>query len=145
MKSMGEKIRERRTDLGMTQNELATATDITARTISTYETDARVPRGINLKKLCRVLGVSQAYLTNPEIEDETYGLDEAAYLEAAHDRYGRSAERDLEELLQGVKAAFAGGKVPQEDKDKFYQAVTEAYFASKEDARERFTPKKYQK
>ena len=55
MKSTGEKIRDQRRILGMTQRELAEAAGMTNRTVSKYETDMVVPRGMNLKKLCRVL------------------------------------------------------------------------------------------
>ena len=145
MKSTGEKIRDQRRILGMTQQKLAEAAGMTNRTVSKYETDMVMPRGMNLKKLCSVLHVSKAYLLTPNIEDPSYGLDEAPYVEAAQEAYGKKAGDDLEELLRGVQAAFAGGKVPQADKDKFFQAVTEAYFATKEEAHEKFTPKKYRK
>jgi len=145
MKTIGEKIRDRRMDLGKTQDDLAAEVEVSRRTLSKYETDAVTPRGLNMRRLCKVLGVSEAYLTNPEIEDVTYGLEEAPYLDSVREAYGKKAATDLEGLLQGVQAAFAGGDVPQADKDKFFQAVTEAYFATKEDAHERFTPKKYRK
>lgn len=40
---------------------------------------------------------------------------------------------------------FAGGDVPEEDKELFFQAVTEAYFANKKRASETFTRKDYKK
>ena len=52
---------------------------------------------------------------------------------------------DMQNLLLQTQALFAGGDVPQADKDKFFQAVMEAYVATKEDARERFTNKRYKK
>jgi len=145
MMTIGEKIRDQRKMLGMTQGDLAEAAGLTSRTVSKYETGLTEPRGSNLKKLCSVLHVAPAYLLNPKIEDPAYGMDEAPYVGAARDAYGRKAADDLEELLHGVQAAFAGGRVPQADKDKFFQAVTEAYFATKEEAREKFTPKKYRR
>ena len=91
MKSTGEKIRDQRRILGMTQQKLAEAAGMTNRTVSKYETDMVVPRGMNLKKLCSVLHVSQAYLLTPNIEDPSYGLDEAPYVEAAQEAYGKKA------------------------------------------------------
>jgi len=143
--TIGEKIRDQRKMLGMTQGELAEAAGLTGRTVSKYETGISAPRGSNLKKLCSVLHVSPGYLLNPKIEDPAYGLDEAPYIAAAHGAYGKKAADDLEDLLHGVQAAFAGGRIPQADKDKFFQAVTEAYFATKEEARGKFTPKKYRR
>ena len=75
MKTIGEKIRECRARLDMTQAELSSKTGLTIRTVSKYETDAVTPRGTNLHKLATALGVSEAYLTNPNIEDPSYGLD----------------------------------------------------------------------
>ena len=89
MKTIGEKIRECRARLDMTQAELSSKTGLTIRTVSKYETDAVTPRGTNLHKLATALGVSEAYLTNPNIEDPSYGLDEAPYLEIARQQYGK--------------------------------------------------------
>lgn len=143
MKTIGEKIRDRRIDLGLTQDELAEKAELTRRTVSKYETDTVAPRALSLRQLCKALGVSEAYLTNPEIVDVTYGLDKAPYVDSVREAYGRKAADDLDDLLEGIRTAFAGGDLPQADKDKFFRAVTEAYFATKEEAHEKFTPKKY--
>ena len=69
MKTTGEKIREGRANLGITQTELAEKIGVTLRTISKYEKQGVMPRGANLQKLAEVLGVSIAYLSNDEIVD----------------------------------------------------------------------------
>lgn len=145
MKSVGTKIRERREELLITQKDLAEKTGISHRTIFSYERDAVVPRTINLRKVCEVLGVTPEYLTNPEIDDPAYGLDTQPYVDAVRDRYGKKGALDFQGLLDGSVSMMAGGDVPQEDKEKFFQAITEAYFLTKRDAAERFTPKKYRK
>lgn len=145
MKSIGEKIRTRRIEMQLTQTELAQKAGITMRTVSKYETGAANPRGLNLHRLSEVLGLSEAYLTNPEIEDPSYGLEEAPYVSEVRSVYGRKAGADMQQLLEGVQAMFAGGSTPQEDKDLFFQAVMQAYMETKKDAQERFTPKKYKK
>ena len=145
MKSSSEKIRARRIEMQLTQTELAQKAGITMRTVSKYETGAANPRGLNLHRLSEVLGLSEAYLTNPEIEDPSYGLEEAPYVCEVRSVYGRKAGADMQQLLEGVQAMFAGGSTPQEDKDLFFQAVMQAYMETKKDAQERFTPKKYKK
>ena len=145
MKTTGEKIRERRTHLGLTQTELANKIGVTLRTITKYEKQGVMPRGRNLRELAKVLGVSEVYLANEEIEDETYGLEEAPYIDSVRAAYGVKGANDMQNLLLQTQAMFAGGDVPQADKDKFFQAVMEAYVATKEDARERFTNKRYKK
>ena len=145
MKTTGEKIRERRTHLGLTQTELANKIGVTLRTITKYEKQGVMPRGRNLRELAKVLGVSEVYLANEEIEDETYGLEEAPYIDSVRATYGAKGANDMQNLLLQTQAMFAGGDIPQADKDKFFQAVMEAYVATKEDARERFTNKRYKK
>ena len=145
MKTTGEKIRDRRITLDMTQNALADKMGVTIRTISSYETAGAKPRGQNLRKLSAILGVSEVYLLNDEIEDETYGLEEAPYIESARAIYGKKGATDVEQLLTQTRAMFAGGDVPEEDKELFFQAVTEAYFANKKRASETFTRKDYKK
>ena len=145
MKTTGEKIRERRMHLGLTQTELANKIGVTLRTITKYEKQGVMPRGRNLRELAKVLGVSEVYLANEEIEDETYGLEEAPYIDSVRAAYGARGANDMQNLLLQTQAMFAGGDVPQADKDKFFQAVMEAYVATKEDARERFTNKRYKK
>ena len=145
MKTTGEKIRERRMHLGLTQTELANKIGVTLRTITKYEKQGVMPRGRNLRELAKVLGVSEVYLANEEIEDETYDLEEAPYIDSVRAAYGATGANDMQNLLLQTQAMFAGGDVPQADKDKFFQAVMEAYVATKEDASERFTNKRYKK
>lgn len=145
MKTTGEKIRDLRLNLGLTQAELAEMTGITVRSITNYETDAATPRRLQLRKLCEALNVTEDYLLKPEIDDPTYGLDTAPYVNAARERYGSKGAIDMKALLDANRALFAGGEMPQEDKDLFFQAVTEAYFECKKQAHDKFTPEKYRK
>lgn len=145
MKTTGEKIKDRRITMNMTQKDLADCVGTTVRTISSYEAAGSKPRGLNLRKLCTVLNVSESYLLNDEIEDPTYGIEEAPYIESARTTYGKKGAMDVEKLLTQTKAMFAGGDVPEEDKELFFQAVTEAYFANRQRASEKFTRKDYKK
>ncbi len=145
MKTTGEKIKDRRITMNMTQKDLADRVGTTVRTISSYEAAGSKPRGLNLRKLCTVLNVSESYLLNDEIEDPTYGIEEAPYIESARTTYGKKGAMDVEKLLTQTKAMFAGGDVPEEDKELFFQAVTEAYFANRQRASEKFTRKDYKK
>ena len=47
MKTTGEKIRESRTHLGLTQTELADKIGVTLRTITKYEKQGVMPRGVS--------------------------------------------------------------------------------------------------
>ena len=145
MKTTGEKIREGRANLGITQTELAEKIGVTLRTISNFDKHCVMPRVAYLHKVSEVLGVSIAYLSNDEIVDPAYGLEESPYIESARAVYGKRGAADVEQLLTQTRALFAGGDVPEEDKELFFQAVTEAYFANKQRASEKFTRKDYKK
>ena len=145
MKTIGQKIKDQRERLGLTQRELADKTELTIRSICSYEADKAKPRGLNIKRLCRELDVSESYLTTPEIEDPEYGKEEAPFVDAARAMYGKRGGIDVQNLLEANKAYFAGGDVPTEDKELFFNAIMEAYVACRKDASEKFTPKKYRK
>jgi transcriptional regulator with XRE-family HTH domain len=145
MKTIGQKIKEQRERNGLTQRELGEKTGLTVRTVSSYETDAVTPRGINIKRICTALDISEAYLTNPDIEDAEYGKEEAPYVDSVRSMFGKKAGVDMQSLLEANQTYFAGGDIPQEDKDLFFNAVMEAYVATKKDAKAAFTPNKYRK
>jgi transcriptional regulator with XRE-family HTH domain len=143
--TIGEKIFDRRRALGLTQIQLAEAIGVTSRAVYSYENNGVIPRGNNRRRLCEVLGISQEYLMNDKITDPKYGLEEAEYVDSVRSRYGKKGAMDVQEMLDGMSSFFAGGDVPQEDKDLFFQAVVNAYMQTKQDAHDKFTPKKYQK
>ena len=143
MKSIGDKIKEQRVLLNMTQAELSEKTGIAVRSISCYEGGKVIPRGSSVRKLSAALCVSEAFLLNPQIEDPAYGLAAAPYADAARGKYGVAAAMDITSLLEANRQLFAGGDVPQEDKDLFFRAVFDAYMDTKQTAHERFTPNKF--
>ena len=59
-------------------------------------------------------------------------------VEEARRLYGASAARDVEALLHENAALFAGGELSQDEKDAFFEAITQAYFASKSEAKRKF-------
>lgn len=145
MKTLGEKVKDRRVDLGLTQQELANQTGIALKTLANIEVRGAIPRSTTLRKLCTVLGVSEMYLTNDEITDSSYGLEEAPYVDSIREQYGKPAADGMAEVLEKSRMFFAGGEVPQEDKDAFFAAIASAYAMCKEDAKATFTPKKYRR
>ena len=59
---IGKRIRERRKDLNLTQQQLAQALDLTPQHISVIEQDKRAPSLSSLARLARELGVTVDYL-----------------------------------------------------------------------------------
>ena len=143
MKTTGQKITELRVKMKLNQAQLAEKMGVTQRPISKYETDVVIPSRANLVRLCEVFGVTEAYLLKPEIDDPTYHAAEEPYISTVRQQYGGKAAAEIDNLLSGVQTLFAGGDVPQEDKDLFFQAVMQAYLDTKQEAHEKFTPQKY--
>ncbi len=75
LKSMGRRIKERRKQLRMTQDQLAELIDATPQMVSSAELGKKALRPENLYKICRALGVSADYILS-----------------------GMVAERDIQEL-----------------------------------------------
>lgn len=132
--TFGEKVRQERTNLRLTQDELATKVGVTRRVITSYETDKSRPRGTeNYKKLAEALGVNVNYLLS---EDD-------AFLSEAASKYGSRGAKQASELVSEVSGLFAGGEMAEEDMDEMMRAIQEAYWVAKKNNK-KYTPKKYQ-
>ena len=70
--------------------------------------------------------------------------EEGEIIERAREIYGSKDVREINDLIEEVSGLFAGGELPEEDKDNMMKAFTDIYFLSKEKNR-RFVPKKYRK
>lgn len=66
MAEFGEQLKKAREELGMTQQSLADKVYVTRQTISRWESGARYPDVLTLKKLAAVLKVSTDYLLSDE-------------------------------------------------------------------------------
>jgi hypothetical protein len=65
-------------------------------------------------------------------------MEKSDYIEETRGRYGSRAAHEMEFLLERNAALFAGGHLNQEAKDAFFEAVTKAYWAAKEEARKTY-------
>lgn len=140
MKTMSQKIRERRNELGLTQAELGQAIGVSGRSIFGYESGQKNPRPSTLLRLAQVLGVSPKYLKDDTIET-TENSNKEKYIAQAGRLYGEQGERDLRALLEDNIALFAGGELSQSEKDTFFEAVMRAYITCKDEAKSRFARK----
>ncbi len=138
MTRFGEKVKDQRERLKLSQEQLANLVGVSRRTIITYETGAATPRINSLRKIAEALGVTQRYLTNDEIDDPQAGIDEEPFIQAARDAFGKKGADEMAKLLMQNEALFAGGTLSEDQKDMFYEAITKAYFANKQHAREKF-------
>ncbi len=132
--TLGEKIVKERGRLGLTQQALADRCQITKRTVASYETDGRMPHPSTLRILARELGCSTSYLTDDSITEPQAPTDEDIYISNVREVYGDTTADEIEGLLRRSAALFAGGRLAQEAKDKYYQALTNAYLACQREA-----------
>lgn len=142
MATFAEKVRQARAELGLTREDLGKAAGVSARTIFDYERGKKAPRQSNLLKLARALHVSSRFLSDDSCDDPLAGIEKDGYIMDAGNRYGTGGSREVEALLNESIAYMAGGDIPQEDKDKFFEALMSAYVLSKETAKKKFGPKR---
>jgi transcriptional regulator with XRE-family HTH domain len=138
MKTFSEKVRDARAELGISQSALAEKVGVSLRTILSYETTDSRPRAGPLIKLAKALNISAGYLKNDDITDPSYGLETQNYIEETRQRFGIKGAKEIDALLQLNVALFAGGDLPQESKDAYFEAVMKAYITAKEEARKTF-------
>jgi transcriptional regulator with XRE-family HTH domain len=112
-----------REDAGMTQSELGQLIGVSERVLGYYESNDRVPKKPEtLQKISEVFHVSI---------DSLFGQEEA-FIQNAGEQFGRIGFIQAQDVLRGVQAIFAGGELPEEDRDEFFRLVAEMYFDAKQ-------------
>lgn len=142
MATFAEKVSHARSELGLQVKELAEEVGVSTKTIFDYEKGRKRPRQTTLLKLAKALQVSAKFLTDDNCDNPLEDIEKDSYIAAARSSYGARGGRDMDELLNDGIAFFAGGDVPQEDKDKFFDALMSAYVMSKEAAKKKYGRKK---
>ena len=145
MGSFGEKMQAIRIEKKLSQTELAEMVGVSRRSIFAYENGTATPRERVIRKIASALGVTTAYLTNPEEEDVNADRIKDEAIMQVEREFGTRATREFKEMGQKVAGAFAGGDIPQEDKDALFEILMDAYVTAKREARETFTPKSKRK
>ena len=120
--SFGAKLRALREEKKLTQTELAKELGVTLKTISNYETKNLKPRSEEMYlKIADFFDIDVNYLLT--IEDNL-ALN-------FKEKFGSSAWRDADKLAKNLSSLFAGGDLPEEDKDKLFNSIAEAYYVAK--------------
>lgn len=140
--TFGEKVKNARMVLNLSQAELSSITGISERSLYTYEQLSTLPRKNNVKKLAEALHVSVNYLLDEEETDSTKYLDREEFVEAAKSEYGYRGAKQAQDVLDRASALFAGGDLDDEAKKIFMQSLLKVYLDSKKDASEKFSRKK---
>ena len=138
MKSFAEKVKDARSELGLSQQQLAEMVDVSDRSIKAYERGEKKPRQGTMLKLAKALKVSVRFLSEDGCENPVEDIEKDGYIAEARELYGSVGAKDMEQLLQENTALFAGGELSQEQKDMFFQAIMTAYVTCREEAKVKF-------
>lgn len=127
---IGDKIRAARKRAGLTQKDLAAKINVTTRCIQYYESNIRKPQTTEMViKLAAALNEEVNYfLSERELE---IMRENEIFLGEAESKYGKSGKAQARQIIENAQALFAGGDLEEEDKEAFFQAITEMYFESK--------------
>lgn len=102
---VADQIAELLSQRNMTQKELSRITEITESAISHYVKGERVPRGVNLIKISKALGVTTDYLLKSTEEEE-----ENNPFETVKTLIARNAERMTVEERMELMGMLVGKK-----------------------------------
>ena len=138
--TFGEKLRNARVALNLSQTELSEKIGVSERSIYTYEQTGTLPRTPVLKKIADALNVSVSYLIDKEETDRLKNISDELFIANARNEYGYKGAHEAEAVLTRASALFAGGELDDEAKEIFFQSLMEVYLESKAEAREKFTP-----
>ncbi len=127
---IGDKIRAARKRAGLTQKDLAAKINVTTRCIQYYESNIRKPQTTEMViKLAAALNEEVNYFLS---EHELAIMREnEMFLGEAESKFGKSGKAQARQIIENAQALFAGGDLEEEDKEAFFQAITEMYFESK--------------
>jgi transcriptional regulator with XRE-family HTH domain len=118
----GDRLKKLREDAGMTQVELGKKVGVSERVIGYYESNDRFPRKQEtLQKISEVFNVTVDFLIGSD----------SAFIHQAGEQYGYAGKKQAKDILNDINALFAGGELPEEDRDEFFRMVTEMYFDAK--------------
>jgi len=127
--TFGEKIKNLRVEMGLSQADLARRIGVTERSIHNYEANLRYPKGQDvIRAIAETFGVTTDYLIS----------EEPLNIKASEISFKDKDKQDMERILAEAGAMFAGGTLSEEDKDAFFQSLTQSYFAAKEAARKKY-------
>lgn len=119
----GDRLRKLREQAGMTQADLGKLIGVSDRVVGYYESNDRFPKKAEiLQKISEIFEVSVDFLIG----------NESAFIQNAKEMYGYKGAKQAEEVLNDVQSLFAGGDLPEEDKEEFFRLITELYFESKQ-------------
>ncbi len=136
--NLAEKIKTLRIEKEMTQEQLADMTGLKRWSIANYENGNRVPHKKNLAAIAEALGTTVEILSddNAELRTEDEVID--YYGKELLEKYGETAKNGFKKMVKHGRPMFAGGLMPEQDRDKYIAAVAATYMKFCEKSIERY-------
>lgn len=120
--TFGDKFKQERSRLGLTQQETADGLQINRRMITRYETGISFPRSRDAyKKIASFFGVDVNYLLS---EDQELTV-------VATEQYGSRGMKQAQEFIDGLASLFAGDTLSEQDKHTVMKALQDVYMESR--------------
>lgn len=121
--TFAEKLRQIRTESGITLDELAEGTTISRRSIASYEKGDIMPRSSDVyASLSEFFDTPIEFWTSENDDD----ADKCAeYAQKTKDK------REIDKVISDIQGLFAGGRLSEDDAEKVMQAMKEAYWELK--------------
>ncbi len=135
--TFADKLKQLREENDLTQMQLAAETGIAKRSVVQYEQGVLTPHGKNLQRIANYFRIDPAVLTDDSAELPRITSLEESYVNDIREKYGDKAADDMSGLFSAAAAFFAGGELPQEEKDKFLKAMNKSYIRCREEAAKR--------
>ncbi|MCL2578805.1 MAG: helix-turn-helix domain-containing protein [Oscillospiraceae bacterium] len=131
-----EKILAARKALGISRERLASITDLTTKTLYTYESGKAKPKSIEVyNKLAESLGVSAGYLAMDEDRDVRGKPEKEIFFEEIEKRYGSDAVDEAKELLSNGLVLFEGGTLDDSAQETLERSLLSVFMSTKEKGR----------
>lgn len=124
-KTCAERLQEAMELRNMKQIDLINATGIKKSALSQYVSGKILPRQNNIYKLALALNVNEAWLMGYDVDIKRNSEDEKIKKISIKERL------QLEELMKQNAMFFNDESVSEEDKEKFFLALQEAFFEVK--------------
>ena len=131
--TFAQKIKQLRTQQGMSQTQLGDAVGVSLRTVRGWETEGRYPKRHALyAQLAQTLSCDISYLMT----------EKESFITEAAEQFGNRGAKDAAALVGELTGLFAGGEMAQEDMDALMFAIQQAYLDAKM-KNKKYTPKRY--
>ena len=134
--SIGKKIKLKRTEKGLTQKELSKKTNISERTLYSYEQDRITPKSGNLMKIADALEIPVSSL----IED-TVAASDPLEMHSVRLGYADGFFQEADEIGKKIRELLNRNNVSYEDKDLFFRKIINIFLISKQDDFEKISSK----